>query len=121
MAKITNVVNTVRVLTYIVLSLSFVLIESTPEGALVTQKKLMGRNCFITLSSPKQNPPVIQSSSGSMVALAALASMDSSMSTDAWDGSDEKEIAIQEIEHGGCSKGRTILQGFSKHSQETCV
>ncbi|GMP90187.1 hypothetical protein CsSME_00041432 [Camellia sinensis var. sinensis] len=37
MAKITNVVNTVRVLTYIVLSLSFVLIESAPEGALVTQ------------------------------------------------------------------------------------
>ncbi|CAL5353378.1 unnamed protein product [Camellia sinensis] len=37
MAKVTNVVNTVRVLTYIVLSLSFVLIESAPEGALVTQ------------------------------------------------------------------------------------
>ncbi|KAI7985195.1 Serine carboxypeptidase-like 20 [Camellia lanceoleosa] len=88
MAKITNVVNTVRVLTYIVLSLSFALIESAPEGAPVTQvpgfndtflskhysgyvtiDEAHGKKLFYYFVHSEAKPSkVIQAVSGSMVA-----------------------------------------------------
>ena len=43
--------------------------------------KLVGRDCSITLSSPKEIHRMIQWFSGSMVGRGALASMDSSTST----------------------------------------